>query len=276
MASKSLESRSEIEGAKRLLTVAQKWRTSADEMLKVITQSSAQVCGASKQIEFAREQLSLSEKEVHEAQAYLKQIEARWEVIDVDDEPISSSSAGSRVQNNTNTSHAPSLSNPLSNPVILSDDSNDAEDITNNAAVSTASRSSLVAAATISPTFNIGNKVMLQNTTPLYNGRIGIIKGFSQSLNDTLYTIELLDNKQLVNAHLFNMKLVGGSVVNESVITAASASTSTVSSVVIGSKVILNMPNTSLNGQQGVVKSKTSSHHGGGMVYRGVKKLMSF
>jgi len=285
MASKSLESRSEIEGAKRLLSVAQKWRTSANDMLKVITQSSTQVGGASKQIEFAKKQLSLSEKEVHEAQTYRKQIEARWEVIDVDDEPISSSSAGSRVQNNTNTSHALSLSNPLSNPVILSDDSNDAEDITNNVAVSTASRSSLVAAATISPTFNMGNKVMLQNTTPLYNGRIGIIKGFSQSLNDTLYTIELLDNKQLVNAQLFNMKLYG---TNESIVTGATStsnvvsqesrssvvaasSTSTVeSSLVIGSKVILKgMANTSYNGQQGVIKLITlcRSVAGGKTVY---------
>ena len=44
MASKSLECRSEIEGAKRLLTVAQKWRTSANDMLKVITQSSTSWC----------------------------------------------------------------------------------------------------------------------------------------------------------------------------------------------------------------------------------------
>ena len=267
MASKSLESRSEIEGAKRLLTVAQKWQTSAGDMLKVITQSSTPV-GASKQIEFAsREQLSLSEKEVHEAQAYLKQIEARWEVIDVDDEPISSASVGTKVQNNTNISHAPSL-RLNDDAVILSDDSNDAEDKTNNVAVSTASTSSSSVAAPQPSTFNIGSKVILQNSTPTYNNQLGIIKS---KPNDTLYTIELLSNRKLVNAKLINMKLVDGSVANESVTTAASASNSIAdSSLVIGSKVILKgTANTSYNGQQGVIKSMTLSHHAGGKtVYR--------
>ena len=288
MASKSLESRSEIEGAKRQLVIAQKWRTSANDMLKVITQST-QVCGESKQIiEFAREQLSLSEKEVHEAQAYLKKVEARWEVIDVDDNepPISSSSTiSSKVQNNTNISHAPSLSNNQSNTrlnndaVILSDDSNDAEDKTNNAAAAVSAALAPTTSAPRPPTFNIGNKVMLQNSTPTYNNQIGIIKS---KPNDTLYTIELLVSKKLVNAKLINMKLYYGT--NESVSTGAASTSNNVisvetsstaaasstrqstveSSLVIGSKVILKgMTNASYNGQQGVIKSITSSHHAG-------------
>jgi len=294
MASKSLESRSEIEGAKRLLTVAQKWQISASDMLKVITQSSTQVYGASKQIEFAKTQLSLSEKEVHEAQAYLKKIEARWEVIsiDVDDnEPtLSSVSSGTKVQNSTSTSHAPSLSNQSSmrlndDAVILSDDSNDAEETTNNATAAVSAALAPTTSAPQPPTFNIGSKVILQNSTPTYNNQIGIIKS---KPNDTLYTIELLVSKKLVNAKLINMKLVDGSVVNESIATgatstsnvvseesrssvAAASSTSTVeSSLVIGSKVILKgTANTSYNGQQGVIKSMTLSHHAGGKtVYR--------
>ena len=273
MASKSLESRSEIEGAKRQLTVAQKWQSSANDMLKVTIQTQIET-GAPKQIiEFAREQISLSEKEVHEAQAYLKKVEARWEVIsiDVDDnEPVLSSS---KVQNNTNISHAPSLSNQRLNDdaVILSDDSNDAEDSTNTSVVFTTSTASSSVAATTAPqppTFNIGNKVILQNSTPTYNNQLGIIKS---KPNDTLYTIELLSNRKLVNAKLINMKLVDGSVANESVTTAASASNSIAdSSLVIGSKVILKgTANTSYNGQQGVIKSMTLSHHAGGKtVYR--------
>lgn len=53
--------------------------------------------------------------------------------------------------------------------------------------------------------FNIGSKVIIQNSAPNFNGQVGIIKS---KPNDTVYTIELLSDKKLVSAKLINMKLV--------------------------------------------------------------------
>ena len=54
-------------------------------------------------------------------------------------------------------------------------------------------------------TFNIGSTVIIQNSTPEFNGQVGIIKA---------YTVELLSNKKLVSARLMNIKTVESDVVS--------------------------------------------------------------
>jgi len=86
----SKESRREIDGAKRLFQLAQRWQTSAAATVSAveILRSSD---GARDVLKTAKLQLSLSEKEVEDAKSYLKDTEKRWEVISIDiddgDEP---------------------------------------------------------------------------------------------------------------------------------------------------------------------------------------------
>lgn len=130
MASNSLESRSEMEGAKRLLKVVQKWNKSAAAMLLAMPQPQ-DLLGGVALISFAKLQVSNSEEEVKVAEGYLREVEQRWQVIDVDgNEPpstLATSTSHERGETMTATQNinnsatlSPSSSNQTSTTVSSS------------------------------------------------------------------------------------------------------------------------------------------------------------
>ncbi|KAL9184676.1 hypothetical protein ACHAXT_012646 [Thalassiosira profunda] len=78
----------EIEGSKRLVALAQKWKRSADAKLSVAQKelvARQEPNAGSSTVEFAKAQVLAAIDGVKTAEAYLAQVEQRWEVIDVDD-----------------------------------------------------------------------------------------------------------------------------------------------------------------------------------------------
>ena len=99
--SKNLESRGEIEAAKRLLALARRWSHTA----KSLASGAEVMCEVPSGLEvLVRGQLREAEREVEEAKEYLAEVERRWEVIGVDDadskpariSPSSASTTGAR------------------------------------------------------------------------------------------------------------------------------------------------------------------------------------
>ena len=114
MASKSVESRGEIEGAKRLLRVAQDWNKNASAMLKLVQDELTTGLPSTAAVVLrAKKYLLISEKEVNEAATYVKEVEKKWEVIDVDSDndtvPAAVSADGDGSEERKNTSNRASV-----------------------------------------------------------------------------------------------------------------------------------------------------------------------
>ena len=156
-ATKTIESRSEIEGAKRLLKVAQAWHKSAVDMLHVIQTKTDGACVAA----VAKSHVLKSEKEVKGAVAYLKEIEQRWEVIDVDDDVEPSKKVAKSVRNagcDETSSNA--------DAIVISDSGDDAESHGSPANVSVSRESPVNSPITDSQALTDDGNATLSSTTP--------------------------------------------------------------------------------------------------------------
>ena len=134
MASKSVESRGEIEGAKRVLRVATLFQSSAAAMLKLVQDELTTGLPSTAAVVLrAKKYLLISEKEVNEAATYEKEVEKKWEVIDVDSDndtvPAAVSADGDGTEERKNTSNRatvrPNNRNSQNSEVIDISDSGD-------------------------------------------------------------------------------------------------------------------------------------------------------